>query len=1150
MTYDARKEGAFCGECPRKDKKPVPPARPKKSLQLIVVGEAPGRFEEKTGEPFIGPSGKLLNTIFGEVGFDRAHAFISNAALCRGEEDTLPLAMACCAPRLGAEINKLPKDVPILALGSAAIKPLIGRPGIQKTRGFVWTAPEVPDTTLKSTAKLLERREASDNPDPERIIKARAALRILQGRRLVEGRIVVPSLHPAYLLRGADSSRPLLVTDIDRVVRWSRKPFQLEDEGSFYETNDPVKVRKLLARMREEVAVDIESNHADPITCHIDCIGISDDYDGKGTTLVINPWRKSLVPILNEALAKRVAVTHNGPAFDQIAMARKKLFFKRHEDTLIAHHAYASHMRQGLDHVVSVYCDAKAWKRLFHMGAEEKGVAKFGVKAEDLAQYNAADVRLDIRCWKRMQPDLAPEMEVYRRDMEIARLCQEMQVTGLRLDDGKRKSLSKQLRARSGGLLGEMRRVTRRRGFNPARLSDVRRALFTQFKAPSWLMPLTPTGMPSTASGMLEALQVQDTRAGHLADLILRWRSSNDTRSEYLDNIETGPDGRVHAGWRSYGTECLPAGELVLTSRGYLPVEEVRVGDGVLTHKGRVRKVTVCSKHKAAPIYRVKLSNGLTLRTTGSHPYRVGNGWVDAEYLEVGYRVAIHSRRPEEWRPVPDWPYEVSSWGRVRGRYGRMVRLQKKGSWGYLKLCLKRNGARKRGPDMKDIAVHRLVMMVFGSNRVGAPEVRHSNGIAWDNTVDNLRWGTSLENRGDAVRHGTMTHRKGRQAKLTEEAVAIIRERKREPWEYAALGDRFGVSRGLVRDVYCGRRWQPAAQEAPRMEFPVARVVAIKREAAEVSYGLTIDEDESHVTGGIVTHNTGRPATRRPNILNTPRLEMTEEASRAISRLEKAAREAYMAEMADAVYELESLVRTVYVAGEGKVFLYFDLSQAEMRFAAYLSGDPVFMKTCEGDVHIGNACILFPKAADIIRADPKGAGKKYRDIAKNAGFAVSYLSTADTVYAYLRSKGFAVSLGDVHAMLERIKAGYAKYYEYVDGNIAFARRHGYVRTFLTGRIRHTGYHPKPTVIANFPIQSGVADIMGERLLEIDAKKPKAVKLVMYAYDAGVYELEPKHLESMKNILRETWARPIFVPHNGQSFIQPIDMKEGGRLSDF
>jgi Site-specific DNA methylase len=50
------------------------------------------------------------------------------------------------------------------------------------------------------------------------------------------------------------------------------------------------------------------------------------------------------------------------------------------------------------------------------------------------------------------------------------------------------------------------------------------------------------------------------------------------------------PNRKVALMWAS--PECFPAGTLVLTDKGYLPIETIKEGDTVLTHKGRWRKVT------------------------------------------------------------------------------------------------------------------------------------------------------------------------------------------------------------------------------------------------------------------------------------------------------------------------------------------------------------------------------------------------------------------------------------------------------------------------------------------------------------------------------------------------------------------------------
>ena len=69
---------------------------------------------------------------------------------------------------------------------------------------------------------------------------------------------------------------------------------------------------------------------------------------------------------------------------------------------------------------------------------------------------------------------------------------------------------------------------------------------------------------------------------------------------------------------------------------------------------------------------------------------------------------------------------------------------------------------------------------------------------------------------------------------------------------------------------------------------------------------------------------------------------------------------------------VEDRPREMYVAAPGKVLIYFDISQAEARGAAYLSDDPVFIDACKADVHTGNALVIFPFAKERLERDPKG----------------------------------------------------------------------------------------------------------------------------------------------------------------------------------
>ena len=585
-SYVPAELGARCDICPIAKRKvpaePVPPYIPKGKPKLVVMGEAPGYYESLKAEPFVGKSGMLLNAVLGESRFHRNEAVITNAAVCRLEDERAEkeAAIACCSPRLARELSGIDAKVPILTLGSSASKPLLPKPGIQRIRGFLWEVPEVDEHSLKEAAKsVVKRREklkkAKSKGDTKELAKTQDAYvkaihreLHLRCRSQFPGRVVFPSTQRAFIVRGAAAQRPLLSIDIERAIRWARSihdtgaGFPLEDSGSYEVVKTPKELRKALRGMRKEVEIDIESNAADALYSKITCIGLSDDFDGKGRTIVIEPetlrrgWVNSFAPILTAFFKTRLAVTHFGMNFDVIRLRRARIHLPKVADTLVAYHAYAGHLRKGLDHVTSVYCDARHWKILSK--AKESTGEKGGFYAKpsaELAQYNAADVRLGIRDWRRMQTDLDTERSTYEFDMEVAgKICQQMQVNGLRIDIAKRDFLSAKLGHRASALLGEMRSLLRRPGFMPGSLDDLRRALFTQCRVPTYLAEKTPTGLLSTGKLLLEALRDEPTRAGKLADLVLRRRSALDCRAEYLDNLPIGSDGRVHPVWNICGT--------------------------------------------------------------------------------------------------------------------------------------------------------------------------------------------------------------------------------------------------------------------------------------------------------------------------------------------------------------------------------------------------------------------------------------------------------------------------------------------------------------------------------------------------------------------------------------------------------------------
>jgi len=147
------------------------------TADLLFVGEGPGREEDLAGEPFVGRSGKLLDRLmWEEIGLTRAECYIANVVKCRppNNRDPLPGEIEACRPYLEEQIALIEPAV-IVTLGNFSTKLLLGSSqGIRALRG-----------------QAFERGGAQ----------------------------VVPTYHPAYVLRAGGEAMAEMRADLVRAKR-------------------------------------------------------------------------------------------------------------------------------------------------------------------------------------------------------------------------------------------------------------------------------------------------------------------------------------------------------------------------------------------------------------------------------------------------------------------------------------------------------------------------------------------------------------------------------------------------------------------------------------------------------------------------------------------------------------------------------------------------------------------------------------------------------------------------------------------------------------------------------------------------------------------------------------------------------------------
>jgi len=86
--------------------------------------------------------------------------------------------------------------------------------------------------------------------------------------------------------------------------------------------------------------------------------------------------------------------------------------------------------------------------------------------------------------------------------------------------------------------------------------------------------------------------------------------------------------------WQNHAMDCFRAGTLVVTERGEVPIENVRVGDQALTRFGYRKVLAIKEGHVADELVRLTLSNGRVLEATPDHEvWTETRGWVPLKHL-------------------------------------------------------------------------------------------------------------------------------------------------------------------------------------------------------------------------------------------------------------------------------------------------------------------------------------------------------------------------------------------------------------------------------------------------------------------------------------------------------------------------------------
>ncbi len=195
-----------------------------KKAKLMIIGEGPGYEEDVQGKPFIGKAGQLLTKILQSIHLSREEVYITNIIKCRPPQNRNPELeeIQTCYPFLLKQIHAIQPQI-ICALGTFAAQTLLKTDAkITTLRGrfYEFTPLESPAIHGGDINKSSRRVESTTIPLAESSLRHRKgegkASSFLTG---FAGIKVVPTYHPAYLLRNPERKREVW-EDMKQISKW------------------------------------------------------------------------------------------------------------------------------------------------------------------------------------------------------------------------------------------------------------------------------------------------------------------------------------------------------------------------------------------------------------------------------------------------------------------------------------------------------------------------------------------------------------------------------------------------------------------------------------------------------------------------------------------------------------------------------------------------------------------------------------------------------------------------------------------------------------------------------------------------------------------------------------------------------------------
>ncbi len=486
--------------------------------RIMVIGQAPGKDENKAGRPFVGPAGKMLDGLMKQAGLERSDVWLTNVMkrYPPGDKVNTPAAqreIEQSIPGLHKEIHRLKPKV-IVPLGNIALRALGFNHTIGAVRGFV-----MPTDLGK----------------------------------------IIPSYHPAFIFRQYHEKLTCQRDwqKIARHVKHAGMPHFYED----FELNPTIEDVELFLHLIEckveagqdvSIALDLETFYIDKsaLETPIKLVGMA-ITDSKAMVIPFIDqqghyyWKTKDEQLRAIAAIGRILANPNielvvqHALFDILVLMNHGFDVKcRIYDIMIAH-AMVYHLAQhDLGYLASIYTDFPPWKL---------------EKTQTDAQFRYYNAR-DCTVMKYIRPGLDEDVRSNRVHflvdmlMDTIILTCRMMLNGIAVDTNARDEVKVLLEAAIADTTEQLCEISGDPAFNPNSSTQVADLLFRKLKLKSQVKTKKSKKL-SVAENVLNRLSLRYPKC-EAVDILLNHGKLAHRYENFVRDLYIHPDGRVHSSFK------------------------------------------------------------------------------------------------------------------------------------------------------------------------------------------------------------------------------------------------------------------------------------------------------------------------------------------------------------------------------------------------------------------------------------------------------------------------------------------------------------------------------------------------------------------------------------------------------------------------